>query len=175
MTGANRNWVWAFTALVGAYAGSAHAQGGPAAVSVYRCPGPPVLYTDAISVQEAKERGCKSIEGTPITVVQGGKPKAAAGVQAAAPAAQRSSDAKIEASAQKARDSDAKRILEAELRREEERLASLMKEFNNSEPERRGDERNAQKYLERVAEMKAGISRKEADVAAIRRELSKFP
>ncbi|MCU0774086.1 MAG: hypothetical protein MUC74_06145, partial [Ideonella sp.] len=64
---------------------------------------------------------------------------------------------------------------EAELRKEEERLATLLREYNNGEPERRGDERNYRKYLDRVAEMKAGIARKEADIAAIKRELAKLP
>ncbi len=49
------------------------------------------------------------------------------------------------------------------------------KEYNNGEPERHGDERNYQKYLDRVAEMKAAIARKESDVAAIRREIAKLP
>ena len=61
------------------------------------------------------------------------------------------------------------------LRTEEERLAALQKEYNNGEPERRGDERNFQKYIDRVAEMKAAITRKEADIAAIKRELAKLP
>jgi hypothetical protein len=61
------------------------------------------------------------------------------------------------------------------LRREEDKLAQLRRDFNNGEPERHGDERNYQRYLDRVAEMKAAIVRKEADVAAIKRELSKSP
>jgi len=43
------------------------------------------------------------------------------------------------------------------------------------EPERRGDERNYARYLDRVASLKASITRKEADIAAIRRELAKLP
>ena len=82
---------------------------------------------------------------------------------------------RVDPAEQRARDSDAKAILQAELRREEEALEALRREYNNGQPERRGDERNAQKYLDRVAEMKAAITRKEADVAAIRRELGKLP
>jgi len=51
----------------------------------------------------------------------------------------------------------------------------LRQEFNNGEPERRGDERNYQKYLDRVAEMRSAIQRKEGDVAALKRELGKLP
>ncbi len=171
----------ATVAALAVAAGMAHAQAG--ATAVYRCPGPPVLYTDAISAQEARDRGCRTIEGAPITVVQGvsrpAKPAAAsAGVgagTAAAPPASRPSDARVAPQEQRARDSDAKRILEAELRREEDRMAGMLKDFNNGEPERRGDERNAQKYLDRVADMKAALSRKEADIAALRRELQKLP
>jgi len=81
---------------------------------------------------------------------------------------------KVGADDQKARDSDARRILDAELKKEEDALAALRKEYNDGQPERRGDERNYQKYLERVEELKASITRKESDVAALKRELSKF-
>ena len=135
---------------------------------VYRCPGPPVLYTDALSPQEARDKGCRTIEGAPITIVparQRPPPASAA----------RASEARVDPATQRARDSDARRILEDELRREEGRLADLQREYNNGDPERRGDERNFQRYLDRVAELKAGIARKESDIAAIRRELAKLP
>ncbi len=144
---------------------------------VYRCPGPPVLYTDAISAQEAREKSCRTIEGAPLTIVQGGRraPPAASPASPSANSGPRSADSKVDPAAQRARDSDARRILEAELRREEEKLDQLRREFNNGEPERRGEERNFAKYQERVAEMRAGVQRKESDVAAIKRELSKLP
>jgi chromosome segregation ATPase len=77
------------------------------------------------------------------------------------------------AAQQRARDNDARRILQDELQREEQRLAELRKEYADGQPERRGDERNYQKYLDRVASLKAQIERKEEDIAAIRRELNK--
>ena len=156
------------------------AQGG----AVYRCPGPPVLYTDALTAEEARDRGCRTIEGAPITIVQSVRPRPPAapgsGTGAAKPgesgaAAARPGDPKVDPAAQRQRDTDARRILEAELKREEERLAGLKREYNNGEPERRGDERNYQNYLDRVAQMKAGILRSESDVAALKRELSKLP
>ena len=140
---------------------------------VYRCPGPPVLYTDAISVQEAREKGCRTIEGAPITIVQA-PPRARPPASGAASAA-RNGESKVDPASQRARDSDARRILGDELRREEERLAVMQAEFRNGEPERRGDERNYARYIDRVAEMKAAIQRKEADIAAIRREMAKLP
>lgn len=139
--------------------------------TVYRCPGNPVLYTSELSAKEARDKGCRTLEGAPITVIQGPKPRPSSGPVPAAPATRE----RVDATEQRNRDSDARRILEAELRKEEEQLAALRSEFNNGEPERRGDERNYQKYQDRVAEMKASISRKEADVAALRRELAKQP
>jgi hypothetical protein len=136
--------------------------------TVYRCPGPPVLYTDQITPVQAKERGCRTIEGAPITIVSPpSKPRPVAGTS-------RMSEGKIEAGEQRARDGDARKILDAELRREEAKLAELQKELNNGEPERKGDERNYQRYLDRVEEMKAAIARKQSDVAALKRELTKL-
>ena len=141
---------------------------------VYRCPGPPVLYTDAISPQEAKERNCRSIEGAPITVMQAPPRPAAAKPAPVAATTPRPADAKVDPTEQKSRDADARRILEAELRREEERLAALQAEYKNGEPDRLGDERNFAKYQERVANLKASITRTEADIAALKRELAKL-
>lgn len=150
-----------------------------AAKPVYRCPGPPVLYTDSLSAQEAKDKGCRTIDGAPVTVLQGpARPRPANGNAPAGTAAAggaRPADGRIDANAQRARDSDARRILGDELRREEERLAAMQAEFNGGNPERSGDERNYQRYQERVAEMRAAITRKEADVAALKRELAKLP
>lgn len=141
----------------------ARAQGG----TVYRCPNN--VYTSEISDKEAKERGCRTIEGAPITIVS--PPKRAPVQSSNGP---RPEGAKVDAKEQRARDSDARAILEAELRREEEALAALQKEFNNGEPERQGNERNYQRYLDRVEEMRGAIARKQADIAALRRELSKL-
>lgn len=142
------------------------ASGGSA--TVYRCPGPPVLYTDSMSANEAREKGCRAIEGAPITVVQMPKPRVATG------SAAKPSDARVDPNAQRARDNDARTILEAELRREEDKLAALKREYNNGEPERLGEERNYQKYLDRVSSLKASITRSESDIAAIKRELAKI-
>lgn len=77
--------------------------------------------------------------------------------------------------AQRARDADARAILETELRRAEERLAEAQKAYANGEPEKQGIEsRNYQRYLDRVAELKAAVARAESDVAGLRRELQRL-
>ncbi len=173
----------AIATALGAAHGVAQAQA-PGGATVYRCPGPPVLYTDSLSANEARERGCKTIEGAPITVLQAPRPRvvAAAGTAggsgtAAAPsaAASRGAEGRVDPAEQRGRDSDRRRILSDELRTEEAKLAELQREFNGGEPERRGDERNFAKYQQRVGEMRAAIARREADVAALKRELGKLP
>lgn len=148
-----------------------HALAQEPAKTVYRCPGPPVLYTDALTPQQASERGCRPIEGAPLTIVQT-QPRPAPA--ASAPAARSAPNARVDPGVQRERDSDARRILNEELQREQTALAALKRDYNDGQPERQGNERNYQRYLDRVAEMKAAIARKEADIAALQRELGKL-
>ncbi len=129
-------------------------------------------YTN--NATEAQARGCKLVEGGNVTVVEGTRvnpPNAPAPVRVAnaAQAGQR-----IDSGEQRARDNDARNILETELKKAEARQAELRKEFNNGEPEKMASEsRNHQKYLDRVAELKASIARNESDISGIRRELGR--
>jgi hypothetical protein len=51
----------------------------------------------------------------------------------------------------------------------------LLRQYNNGEPEKQGGEsRNYQKYLDRVAELKADLARNDSDIAGIRRELGRI-
>ena len=79
---------------------------------------------------------------------------------------------RVDSSEQRARDADRRQILQDELAGELGKLAEMKREYNNGEPERRGDERNYAKYQERVANLKDSISRSEKNVEALRRELS---
>lgn len=141
---------------------------------IYRCGN---TYTN--NAAEAKAKGCKLMEGGNITVVEGTRvnnptPAAAAAPVRVATAPQASGGQRIDSDSQRARDSDAKLILEAELKKAEARQAELLREYNNGEPEKLGPEtRNHQKYLDRVAELKASIARTESDITGIRRELGR--
>jgi hypothetical protein len=154
-------------------AGAASAQATDGGSEMYRCPGND--YKNTISAQEAQKLGCKKIDGAPITIIQTVKPRTGGTAVPSASAGSSPAGSRIDPVAQRARDSDARRILEGELKTEEERLTALQKEFNDGQPERRGDEKNFQKYLDRVAEMRASIERKQIDIAALRRELQKLP
>ena len=127
-------------------------------------------YTN--SAQAAQRNDCKPIEGGSVTVVP--PPKAAAGASTGARSAN-SAGAKVETSEQRTRDAEARQILEAELRKAETRREELLKAYNQGEPEKEGKEsRNHQKYLDRVAEMKANLDRVESDLAGLRRELGRL-
>lgn len=120
-------------------------------------------------------RGCKRINVQPLTTVPAPRvPANAATTERSTPPAgvQRAGFPRVDSNDQKARDNDRRRILEDELRAEEEKLARLRTEYNNGQPERQGDERNFARYQERVARMAEDIQRSEANIAALRRELA---
>ena len=140
---------------------------------IYRCGNE---YTN--TVPSAQTKGCKLVAGGNVTVVQGTRPAASTPPAAhpAAASAAPSGGQRVDAGAQKSRDSDARQILESELKKAEARQVELLKEYNNGEPEKQGSEaRNHQKYLDRVAELKASLARNESDIAGIRRELGRVP
>lgn len=151
---------------------------------IYRCGNE---YTN--NAQQARERGCKLVEGGNVTVVQGTRPAGAAAPAGAAPAAANpsatpaaprannsNSSGSNSSSDQKARDADARAILESELRKAEARHAELVKEYNNGAPERNAlDLRNPQRYADRTAELKANLTRSESDIAGIKREIARLP
>ncbi|PIG08285.1 hypothetical protein [Comamonas sp. 26] len=148
--------------------------------AIYRCGNE---YTN--NVAQAKAKGCKPVDGGGVTVIHGtrssgsgsagttaapAKPKAASS-SSAAPAPVRSDNA-----AQKARDSDARAILQSELSKAQARLSELKAEYNDGNPVRTALElRNPQGYPERVAKLKADLARQESDVAGIKRELDRLP
>ena len=144
---------------------------------IYRCGN---TYTN--DAAEAKTKSCKLVEGGYITVVEGTRVQGAAGTGGSnaatkvAIAAPSSAGTRVDSAGQKARDSDARQILESELKKAEARQAELVKEFNGGEPDKQGAEaRNYQKYLDRVAELKASIARNQNDIAGLKRELDRVP
>jgi hypothetical protein len=145
------------------------------AQQVYRCVGVGGSTPEYINnAKEAQTRSCKLVSGGNVTVVQSTPaPKATVRVAAAAGSGGPRTDGSPE---QRARDSDSRAILEAELKKAETKLAEQQKEFNNGEPEKQGIEgRNYQRYLDRVAELKDSIARNQSDIAGLKREISRLP
>ena len=129
-------------------------------------------YTNDANV--AQQRGCKVMEGGNVTVVQ--SPRVAAVNNNNSAVRAPAGSPRVETSDQRARDGEARTVLESELRKAEAKQSELLKEYNNGEPEKQGSEaKNYQKYLDRVAEMKAQITRNESDIAGIRREIGRLP
>ena len=127
---------------------------------IYRCGNE---YTNTVS--EAQAKNCKLVSGGNVTVIPATKP-----------VVRPASGARVDAADQRAKDSDARLILESELKKAQAKQAELLAEYNNGEPEKLGPEtRNQQKYLDRVAELKAAIARNQSDIDGIKRELSRLP
>jgi len=150
--------------LSGAFLWTGAAQ---AETTIYRCGNE---YTNKPA--EAKARGCKPMEGGNLSVVQVPKPP----TSSAKPATPRSNGTdKVDGADQKARDADARAILEAELRKAEARLAEVQTEYADGHPDKIGPEfKNYQLYQNRVAEVKERLDRARADVEGIRRELARL-
>jgi hypothetical protein len=143
------------------FSASAAAQG-----KIFRCGN---TYTN--DEAQAKAMGCKTMEGGNVTVVQGTRVNSAP-ASAVRPVVAPGS--KVDSGEQKARDGEAKAILEAEMKKAEARRAELAREYNNGEPEKLGPEtKNHQKYLDRVAELKDAMERNERDIEGLRREISR--
>lgn len=115
-------------------------------------------------------KGCRRVDLPGITTIPA-PPKRAPIQTASAKPSSRNDFPKIDSGTQKARDNDRRQILLDEMKAEEQKLATLKKDFNSGEPERRGDERNYAKYQERVAAMKDDIERSEKNIEALKREL----
>ena len=142
--------------------------------AIYRC-GNEYINDAAL----AKQRGCKLMQGGNITIIQGTKPQQinnpAPKASSSSSSSSRSSGSRIDTADQRSRDSDARAILEAELKKAQDRLEQAKKAYANGEPEKEGIEgRNYQRYLDRVAELKAAKERAESDVSSISRELGRL-
>jgi hypothetical protein len=144
--------------------------------AMYRCPGND--YNNTITASEAEKLRCKKVENASVTVIQSAKPGASA-ASAAPPsppvAAIADPMSPADSAALRTRATNARRSLEGRLKSEEGKLAALEKEFNGGEPERQIDEFDFQKYLDRVALMRSAISRKQIEIAELRREIDKLP
>jgi hypothetical protein len=145
---------------------------------LYRCPGND--YNNTLTPSEAEKLHCKKVENAAVSVVRSVDRPASANAAASSsapvpPAAIGEVRESPESAAMRSRATNSRRQLETRLRGEETRLARLEQEFNGGDPERRKDETNLQAYLDRVARMRTEITRKQIEIAEMRRELDKLP
>jgi hypothetical protein len=163
-------------ALALVVASSAWAQSADSGGPMYRCPGND--YSNTITAAEAEKLHCKKVENATVTVIQsaGSGASAASSPPPARPATAIAEPmSAADSAALRTRATNARRSLEGRLKSEEGKLSALEKEFNGGEPERHIDEFDFQKYLDRVAGMRSAISRKQIEIAELRREIDKLP
>lgn len=150
-------------ALLAGFSGAAFAQG-----EVYVC-------TDDGGRREYKNtgatKGCKRVDLPGLTMLPAPAPRSATQTAAAKPSVAPVDFPKVDSATQRARDSDRRRILQDEMRAEEEKLADLKREFGAAGPGPRGDSRESAKYQERLALMQEDISRTEKNIEALKREI----
>jgi len=154
-----------------------------AGAQIFRCEGANGVVEYSNSPNSSRDRNCRPLDLPQINTIPSPKlPAAPSPAQrpagqpgaagSAAPTGAPAAFPRVDTSAQRTRDQDRRRILEQELRREEARLVQLRGEFGSGEPERRGDERNFQTYLDRVQRLRDDIARTESAVASLRREMA---
>ena len=146
--------------------------------AVYRCPPIDKITHFTDNKAEADNKGCSLMTGGNVTVVQGTRVGGVEPVRVASVTPKTtttsSNSPRNDSAEQKTRDSDSRSILEAELKKAEAKQAELLKEYNNGEPDRNAlDIKNPQRYVDRLAEMKANIARNDSDIAGIKRELGR--
>ncbi len=133
------------------------------------------LCTGANGVPEYRNgsggKNCKRLSLPEVTTVPGTR-VSGGGARGGAPAAAPAAFPRVDSATQKSRDGERRAVLEQELQSEEAKLAALRAEYNDGQPERQGNERNYQKYLDRTATLRDDIARGEANAASLRRELS---
>lgn len=135
---------------------------------VYRCPDN--SYTNMLSV--VREKNCKPVDNANISVLS---PSPAAPARRNGSAARHASaPGRISPHTQSERDAEARQLLQGELQAQQARLAQQLQEYNNGNPPRLGDERNYQKYLDRVQAMKQQIELTQANIDSLQRELQQY-
>lgn len=110
-------------------------------------------------------KSCQAVVTGPESSMPAPKPKAAATPSPAG-------FPKVGEDAQKARDTDRRRILEQELAGEQKNLESAKKDLADQEATRGGDEKNYQRVLDRLQPYKDRVAQHERNIEAIQRELN---
>jgi len=78
----------------------------------------------------------------------------------------------VEPATQKKRDDSRRKILETELATEEQALTAARKALAEGESVRYGDEKNYQRYLDRIQGLKERVAQHERNIAALKQELA---
>lgn len=137
----------------------------PAHAEVWKCIDADghVTYTN----NKGNTKGCQPLTvELPVSTVPAVRPPPRA------PATTPQTFPRVDSDTQKSRDDSRKRILEDELAKEEQALQQARQALSEGEAVRLGDERNYQKYLDRIQRLKDTVSLHERNVEALKRELA---
>jgi len=118
-----------------------------------------------------KGQGCRRIDGLIATIpgTSTAPPQSNSAARGVSPA----NFPKVDQDTQRLRDTDRRRILEDELKVEQDRLARLRDDFNNGSPRVLADETpGSPTYRERAQRLLEDIQRSEGYIASLKRELT---
>ena len=138
--------------------------------TLYKCTGESgvVLYTN----QKSSGKNC-SVLSRELPVSTFSPPPRPAGRPATASATQTPTDfPRVDSSTQRGRDDDRRKILEQEFNTEQQNLDKAKKALAEGEATRLSDEKSYQKYLERVQDLRNGVTLHERNIEALKRELA---
>jgi hypothetical protein len=136
----------------------------------WRCPGN--VYTNDQNLVK-KLGNCQELNVT-LTVMRppGAAPRSSGGGAQARPA---NTNMQVSSGQQGSLDSDAKKLIEAELSKKQSELAMLQSQYNNGQPERLLIEaKDDAAYQARVERLSREIEKKVAEIASIQNELSRL-
>jgi hypothetical protein len=133
-----------------------------------------VTYSDA-AVKGAKKSSC--FDPPPVPPPPPPQPARATGSATVPPGgaalpAPKGGLPNVDPTTQRKRDDSRRKILEEELVVEERALGDARKALNEGEAVRLGDERNYQRYLDRIQGLKDRVAQHERNVTALKQELS---
>lgn len=135
---------------------------GPAVAETckYEDPSGKVTYSN-VAIKNAKKIQCFEPPPTPQPAPRQAK---AAPAETAIP--------NVDGDTQKKRDDARRKILDSELVLEEKLLAESQQALTEGEAVRLGDEKNYQKYLNRIQELKDNVGLHEKNVSALKQEIA---
>lgn len=118
-----------------------------------------------VTYSNIAKKGAKKLDLEPISTISGTKPKSASSPTP-------SSFPKVDGETQRKRDDVRRRLLEEELANEQKQLAAAQQALKEGEGVRLGNEKNYQKYLDRVQGLKDEVTAHEKNLEALQKELA---
>lgn len=120
-----------------------------------------------ITYSNIPTKGAQRLNLEPLSTVSGGKPRSAS-VNNSTPA----NFPKVDGETQKKRDDMRRKLLNDELAAEMKHLGEAKLALSDGENVRLGNERNYQKYLDRVQGLRENVALHEKNIAALQKELA---